>query len=176
MLERAGDERAEGWVRYEEARRWSDLDVQRRLYLEAIGLARRAGDADLECDATASLGMMLVFSGLVEEGMAYLDGALAAICGGGVRELPVVEGCLCGLLNACERTHDVDRAEQWLGAAEEVIRRGNLLAVAGYCRAHYAGILITAGRWADGGERAAPSGGAARGSHRPTRVGAVPPG
>ena len=88
LLERAGDERMEGWVRYEEARRWSDLDVQRRLYLETIGLARRAGDADLECDATASLGMMLVFSGLVEEGMAYLDGALAAIRGGGVRELP----------------------------------------------------------------------------------------
>ena len=126
LLERAGDERAEGWVRYEEARRGSDLDAQRRLYLEAIDLAARAGDADLECDATASLGMMLVFSGLVEEGMAHLDQALAAICGGGVRELPVVEGCLCGLLNACERTHDVDRAEQWLGAAEEVIRRGNL--------------------------------------------------
>ena len=147
LLERAEDVRAEGWVRYEEARRWSDLDVQRRLYVEVIDLARRAGDADLECDATASLGMMLVFSGLVEEGMAYLDGALAAICGGAVRELSVVEGCLCGLLNACERTHDVDRAEQWLGAAEEVIRRGNLLAVAGYCRAHYGGILMTAGRW-----------------------------
>lgn len=30
-----------------------------------------------------------------------------------------------------------------------MIRRGNLLAVAGYCRAHYAGILIAAGRWED---------------------------
>jgi DNA-binding CsgD family transcriptional regulator len=50
-------------------------------------------------------------------------------------------------LNACERTQDVDRAQQWLAAADEVIRRGNLLAVAGYCRAHYAGILMTAGRW-----------------------------
>ena len=137
--------------------------------------AGATGDADLECDATASLGMMLVFSGLVEEGMAYLDRALAAICGGGVRELPVVEGCLCGLLNACERTHDVDRAEQWLGAAEEVIRRGNLLAVAGYCRAHYAGILMTAGRWAEAETRAAHGGGAARGSDRPARVGGVPP-
>lgn len=147
LLERAGDARAAGWIRYEEARRGTDLDVQRRLYLEAIELARSTGDEDLECDATASLGMMLVFSGLVEEGMAHLDHALAAICGGGVRELPVIEGCLCGLLNACERTHDVDRAQQWLDAADDVIRRGNLLAVAGYCRAHYGGILITAGRW-----------------------------
>jgi len=69
--------------------------------------------------------------------------------GGGVEELPVVEGCLCGLLYACERVHDLDRAEQWLGAAEDVIRRGNHMAVAGHCRAHYAGILVSAGRWQD---------------------------
>jgi DNA-binding CsgD family transcriptional regulator len=152
MLELAGDARAEAWVRYEQARRGTDLDEQRRHYLEVIELARAAGDVDLECDATASLGMMLVFSGLVDEGMGHLDHALATICGGGVRELPAVEGCLCGLLNACERTQDVDRAEQWLGAADEVIRSGNLLAVAGYCRSHYAGILIASGRWQEAEE------------------------
>lgn len=147
LLVLAGDARAEAWMRYEQARRGAGLDDQRRLYLETVELARSSGDRDLECDAITSLGMMLVFSGMVEEGMAHLDQALAAICGGGVQELPVVEGCLCGLLNACERTQDVDRAQQWLGAADEVIRRRNLLAVAGYCRAHYAGILVTAGRW-----------------------------
>lgn len=149
LLEQAGDPRAQGWIRYEQARKGFDLDTQRRLYFEAIELGRSTDDLDLECDATASLGMMLVFTGLVEEGMAHLDHALAAICGGGVKELPVIEGCLCGLLNACERTQDVDRAQQWLGAADDVIRRGNLLAVAGYCRSHYAGILIAAGRWED---------------------------
>lgn len=149
LLAQADDARAEGWTRFEQARRGSDLDAQRRLYAEALELARSTGDCDLECEAIASLGMMLVFSGLVEEGMAHLDQALAAICGGAVQELPVIESCLCGLLNACERTHDLDRAQQWLGAADEVIRRGNLLAVAGYCRAHYAGILIAAGRWGE---------------------------
>ncbi len=59
----------------------------------------------------------------------------------------MLEGCLCGLLNACERTQDVDRAEQWLRAAEPVIRKGNLVAVGGHCRAHYAGVLVNAGRW-----------------------------
>lgn len=147
LLERVDSPRADGWLRYAEARRGSDLDTQRRQFLEAIELARRTGDADLECEATAGLGMMLVFSGLVEDGMAQLDHALAAICGGAVNELPVLEGCLCGLLNACERTHDVRRAEQWLGAAEPVMRRGNLLTVAGYCSAHHAGILMSAGRW-----------------------------
>lgn len=149
LLEQMGDARAVGWVRYEQTRRGSDLGEQRRSFLEAIECARRVGDADLECEATAAPGMMLVFSGLVDDGMAHLDRALAAICGGGVRELPVIEGCLCGLLNACERTQDVERAQQWLGAAADVIQRGNLLAVAGYCRAHYAGILTTAWRWTE---------------------------
>ena len=149
LLEEADDERCRGWVVLDDALTGNDLEIQRSQYLEAIDLARRTRDPDLECDATASLGMMLVFSGRVDEGMAFLDEALAAICGGDVSELPVVEGCLCGLITACERTRDVSRAEEWLRAAERVMRRGNLLAVAGHCRAHYAGILVAAGRWDD---------------------------
>lgn len=149
LLEQAGSPRADGWLQYVEARRGNDLESQRRQYVDVIATAREVGDADLECEATASLGIMLVFSGLVDEGMAYLDHALAAICSGDVVELPVVEGCLCGLLNACERTHDVQRAEQWLSAADGVMQRSKLNTVAGHCRAHYAGILISAGRWND---------------------------
>lgn len=148
LLEQAGAE-GEGWMLLEEARQGNDLESQRRLYLKAIEKARAAGDCDLETEAIASLGIMLVFSGLVPEGMAYLDEALAAICGGDVEELPVVEGCLCGLLNACERTHDVIRAQQWLRAAAGVIERRRLTAVGGYCRAHYGSILIAGGRWAE---------------------------
>ncbi len=149
LLEQADDEHGRGWVVLDDALGGSDLELQRSQYLEAIAVARRTGDDDLECDATASLGMMLVFSGRIDQGMAYLDEALAAICGGDVSELPVVEGCLCGLITACERTRDVSRAEEWLRAADQVIRRNNLLAVAGHCRAHYAGILVAAGRWDD---------------------------
>jgi len=150
LLERAGgDGRALGWLLLDQAASGNDLESQRRLYLDAVAAARRCGDRDLECEATASLGMMLVFSGYVPEGMAHLDDALAAICGGEVDELPVLEGCLCGMLHACERTHDVVRAEQWLRAADELVQRRNLVAVAGYCRAHYGGILVAAGRWPD---------------------------
>ncbi len=151
LVERAGagHGRARGWALLEKARAGHDLEAQRRLYLAARDEARRAGDGDLECEATTSLGMMLVFSGLVPEGMSHLDDALAAICAGDVEELSVVEGCLCGLLNACERTHDVVRAGQWLRAAGEVMERRRLRTVAGYCRAHYGSILVAAGRWAE---------------------------
>lgn len=149
VLEESEGEVGRGWVLLDDAQHGSDLAAQRALYEETITIARRSGDRDLECDATASLGMMLVFSGLVDDGMAHLDAALASICAGDVAELPVLEGCLCGLLTACEHTRDVGRAEEWLRSVEEVTRRGNLVAVAGYCRAHYAGILVSAGRWSD---------------------------
>jgi 2-polyprenyl-6-methoxyphenol hydroxylase-like FAD-dependent oxidoreductase len=90
---------------------------------------------------------MLVLSGHAAEGMGYLDEALAAVCAGEVQDLSVVEGTFCGLFHTCERTHDVTRAEQWLRAADDLVRRRRLVAIAGYCRAHYGGILTAAGRW-----------------------------
>jgi DNA-binding CsgD family transcriptional regulator len=149
LLESAEGEQCRGWVVLDDALTGSELTAQRELYFDAIGVARRTRDHDLECDATASLGMMLVYSGDVDEGMAHLDEALAAICGDLVDELPVIEGCLCGLLNACERTNNIRRADEWLRAARRTMQRRNLTTVAGYCRAHYAGILIAAGRWHD---------------------------
>jgi DNA-binding CsgD family transcriptional regulator len=149
LLEQADDEGGRGWVALDEARRGNDLETQRAAYRDVIALAQRLGDPDLECEARMTLGMMLVFSDRVDEGMQSLDTALASICSGDVTELPVVEGGLCGLFTACERTGDVGRADEWLRSAERVMRRGKLVAVAGYCRAHYGGILVAAGRWAD---------------------------
>jgi tetratricopeptide (TPR) repeat protein len=149
VLDQADDARARGWLVLDEALKGNNLELQRARYLEAIAIAHTTADRDLECDATASLGMMLVFSGSIEEGMAHLDDALAGICGGEVTELPVVEGCLCGLLNASEQTRDVERATEWLRAAERVARTGNLVAVAASCRSHHAGILVAAGRWSE---------------------------
>lgn len=149
LLEESDDDRSRAWVSFDDALNGDDLDLQRSQYLEVIDAARRVGDHDLECDATASLGMMLVFSGRADDGMALLDEALASICGGEVAELPVLEGCLCGMLTACEQTHDLGRADEWLRASHAVIKRHNLVSVAGYCRSHYAGILVAAGRWED---------------------------
>ena len=148
LLEQAGAHSNEhGWVLLAQAQAGSDLDDQKRLYLRAIEAARRCGDADLECDALASLGIMLAFSGYASEGMARLDEALAVICAGDVEDLSVVEGVFCGLFHACERTNDVGRAEQWLRAADDYVRRRRFAAVGGYCRAYYGGILTAAGRW-----------------------------
>lgn len=150
LLEQAGANSNEhGWVLLAQAQAGGDLDDQKRLYLRAIETARRCDDADLECDALASLGIMLAFSGYASEGMARLDEALAVICAGEVEDLSVVEGVFCGLFHACERSNDVGRAEQWLRAADDYVRRRRFAAVGGYCRAYYGGILTAAGRWSE---------------------------
>lgn len=150
LLEQAGvDSNEHGWVLVTQAQSGRDVDLQKRLYEEAIATARRCRDSDLECEALASLGIMLAFSGHVVDGMARLDEALAAICAGEVDDLSVVEGVFCGLFHACERTNDVGRAEQWLRAADDYVRRRGFAAVGGYCRAYYGGILTAAGRWAE---------------------------
>ena len=150
LLEQGGVEpTAKGWVALARAQAGSDLEEQRQLYLQVIDTAQRCGDADLECDALASLGIMLAFSGYVAEGMTRLDEALAAICAGEVKDLSVVEGVFCGLFHACERTNDVPRAEQWLRAADDYVNRLGFAAVGGYCRAYYGGILTAAGRWVE---------------------------
>jgi DNA-binding NarL/FixJ family response regulator len=150
LLEQAGDDtREHAWVLLADAQAGDDLDEQRRQYRRVIELARRHHDGDLECEARSRLGVMLVLSGLVEEGMGELDESLAATCGGDVEDLSVVEGTFCGLFYACERVHDVVRAEQWLRMADDLVRRRRLTGIGGYCRAHYGGILTAAGRWAE---------------------------
>lgn len=48
---------------------------------------------------------------------------------------------------ACERVHDVARAEQWLRVGEVVAAQRNLPAVVAYCHTHFGGVMTAAGRW-----------------------------
>lgn len=148
LLEQADEDSVErGWVELTHATREPREEGRERRLREALGHGRRVGDADLHFAALARLGETLVMTGRVEEGMLLFDQSLAAVCGGEVRDLYVVEAVFCGMFLTCERVHDVVRAEQWLRAAGELVRRRNLLAVGPLCRAHYGGLLTAAGRW-----------------------------
>jgi hypothetical protein len=69
LLEQAGvDSNEHGWVLLARAQSGEGLDVQQRTYEDAIATARRCQDGDLECEALASLGIMLAFSGHVADG------------------------------------------------------------------------------------------------------------
>jgi ATP/maltotriose-dependent transcriptional regulator MalT len=51
------------------------------------------------------------------------------------------------MFQACERSQDVTRAEQWMHAADDIVQQRNMVSIGAFCRAHYAGILTAAGRW-----------------------------
>ena len=148
LADEHGEGPARGWVLVLDAQTEPDSARKRQWYREARDLGRKFGDPALEIEALGWLGLETALAGEVDGGLRLLDEALAAVVSGEVDDLYVVEGTFCGLFWACERFHDVARAEQWVAAAQSLQRR-QLVGVAGFCRAHYGGILTTAGRWAD---------------------------
>jgi DNA-binding NarL/FixJ family response regulator len=147
LLTEAGEDTLEhGWIEFMQANR---EPYERRVarFQAALEFGRRFGDPDLEFAALGRLGEALVTLGRVEEGMLALAESLTAICAGEVRDLNIVEGVFCAMFIACERVQDVPRAEEWVRAADEMIRRRGIVALGAHCRAHYGGILTAAGRW-----------------------------
>jgi hypothetical protein len=148
ILEEAGTDRPEyGWVLMIKV--YAEPDARRReaLLRQAITIGRRFADPDIEYLALAYLGGLLIMTGRVDEGLAYSDQALAALCAGELTELATLDDILCGLFWTCERVNDVPRADQWVRATSGHMRRSNV--VAAFCRAHYGGILTAAGRWSE---------------------------
>jgi tetratricopeptide (TPR) repeat protein len=146
LLEEAGVDRPEhGWVLIIKAFFEPDAQVREAQLREAIAVGRRFGDPDIEFLALAYLGSLYVMIDRVEEGLAFSDEALAALCAGELTELATIDEIFCGLFWSCELVNDVPRADQWIRAAAERLRYSNV--VAAFCRAHYGGILTAAGRW-----------------------------
>ena len=156
LLEEADPDSAEhGWVQAMAAVAEPDPARREACFRAAAEVGRRCGDVDLWTDATGWIGLTLVLAGRETEGMAFLDEALAGVCAGESSDIYVTEGVFCGMFLACELAHDVARAEQWLRAADELVRRRGLVAIGGFCRAHYGGILTEAGRWREAEEELA---------------------
>ena len=142
-----GESREGGWVALQRGMFEGDRARKEVLFREALGMARRLGDADLEFNTLAYLGASLVHADRTEEGMLLLDEALAAVAGSEVDDFCVLEEIFCQLFSACERAHDVTRADQWIRIGEAIAERRRLPAVSAFCRTHYGGLLTTAGRW-----------------------------
>jgi ATP/maltotriose-dependent transcriptional regulator MalT len=146
LLEEAGVDRPEhGWVLIIKAFSEPDAQVRETQLREAIAVGRRFGDPDVEFLALGYLGSLYVMIDRVDEGLAFSDEALAALCAGELTELATIDEIFCGLFWSCELVNDVPRADQWIRAAAERLRYSNV--VAAFCRAHYGGILTAAGRW-----------------------------
>jgi DNA-binding CsgD family transcriptional regulator len=152
LLDGTPPSREAGWVALSRGMFDGDRERKEAAFTRALGMARRAGDRDLEFAALAYLGASLVHRDRTEDGMALLDEALAAIVGGEVEDFFVLEEIFCQLFAACEHACDVRRAEEWSRIGEAVAERWGLPAISAFCRTHYGGVLTAAGRWPEAEE------------------------
>jgi tetratricopeptide (TPR) repeat protein len=120
LLGGAADSSERGWIALTLGMFERDRSTKHRRFEEALEVASATHDNDLAFAAMAYLGASLVHADKVEEGMVRLDESLAAVAGGEVGDLFVIEEIFCQMFAACERAHDVVRAEQWLRVGEAV--------------------------------------------------------
>jgi DNA-binding CsgD family transcriptional regulator len=124
-----------------------DTATARRLGVEAAELGRRFGVAELEMVGLSLEGRALVSEGELEQGMRRLDEGTAAALAGEAAILVCVGWACCYLISACERVRDYERAAQWCARVREFCERNGIGMLLGLCRAKYASVLTSQGRW-----------------------------
>ena len=81
--------------------------------------------------------------------MRELDQATAAAVAGELSGLHFAGAVCCHMIYACERVHDVERAAQWCETVRGFSEQWSVPQLFGFCRAHYASVLIWRGQWND---------------------------
>jgi DNA-binding CsgD family transcriptional regulator len=147
LMEGVAECATHGWLMLDRAPFSRDAAERQQFATAALTIARRYGDVELEFEAIALLGESYVASGRVDQGMALLDQAMAAITGREIADHKVIGEIYCRLLSACEHALDVRRAEEWVAAVDRYIAWRDF--VRPTCRTHYGGILVALGRWSE---------------------------
>jgi len=138
-----------GLLLLRQSRRSPDPSTAERLAQEAMAQARAIGDPALAMSALSQRGRALLAAGLVEQGFACLDEAMAAATCGEVRDAYAIGDVCCDMIGACDRAMEFDRAKQWCQVTEAFARRTRFLPIFAFCRVTYAGVLLSIGRWAE---------------------------
>lgn len=124
-----------------------DMATARRSAGAAVEVARTLGVADIEIVGLAMQGLALVGEGHIEEGMVRLDEAGASALGGELDDETWANRILCYLIYGCEWIRDFNRATQWCETLRQIADRMQFTFAQGVCRVHYAGVLISRGKW-----------------------------
>lgn len=135
--------RAQAMLALEEDR---DLERAWTLAEQALDVARRLGDRDLQTLALQDCGRILVSQGQVSEGLAAIDEAMAAATSGQLG--PRTSGrVLCNMMSTCESLADYRRAGEWNEAARRWCEPHAQSGYPGICRVHRAQLLRLRGEW-----------------------------
>ena len=112
-----------GWVLLIRAHDCDDPVAAERWARQACEFARQFADTDLELCALSQLGASLVQRGRVDEGTALLDEAMAGSLGGEGERMQTVVYTSCNMISSCSQIAEVERATQWIRAADDFTRR-----------------------------------------------------
>ncbi len=124
-----------------------DPDLALRHATECIRVGRATGDIDREMLGRSLLGLALVSSGAVAEGMRSLDEVNAAVVAGELSDLVAIGLSSCYLIAACERVRDYDRAAQWSERLKAFSTRWGHRPLFAVCRAQYGSMCVWRGTW-----------------------------
>lgn len=151
MLENDGDSFEAGFLLREKAARLNAegrLQEARAMVDEALEMARRIRDDDLEALAVQELGRMLVQSGQLDEGLPLLDRAMLAGITGALD--PLVTGIVfCNVITSCLDFSDLTRAAEWNDAAKRWCDQQAIAGFPGVCRVRRAEVTKLRGFWAE---------------------------
>lgn len=151
LLDEAEDAEEAGWLAFLEGEvvLLAENDTARagELAATATAIGRRAGITDLELLGLSLEGLAAVAAGDVSEGMRLLDEATAAAVSGEFAAPHFAGAACCHMIYACERVRDVDRAAQWCQTVRGICERWHVPQLFGFCRSHYASVLIWRGEW-----------------------------
>jgi class 3 adenylate cyclase len=115
-------------------------------YDEALKIATRTGDRNLQAMSLYDKGYILCVEGKVAAGLAQIDEAMVAAVGGELDPEPAGY-VYCGMIGICSRLADYGRAAEWTDATTRWCERHSIPGFPGVCRIHRAELMRLRGDW-----------------------------
>lgn len=113
---------------------------------QAVAIATRAAQADLQAFALTNLGKLKIATGSTNDGMALMEEASISAVNGDLSPFASGATC-CTMIAACRDLTDYRRATEWTEAAEKYCERQSVSAFPGVCRIHRAEVVALSGAW-----------------------------
>jgi len=123
-------------------------------FADAGKIGMKFQDIDLISMARQGQGRVLIRQGEIARGLSLLDEAMIAVTSGEVTPI-VAGGIYCSVIESCNETFDLRRAQEWTSALEQwCSSQPDLVPYRGSCLIHRAEILQRNGSWQDALEEA----------------------